>query len=78
MNTLGIVLTVIVGLLVLLLAMAIKVVKQYEQGVVFRLGRVTGAREPGTARHHPVRGGDAAGLQADRDDADSVARDHHS
>jgi len=27
--------------------MAIKIVKQYEQGVVFRLGRVTGAREPG-------------------------------
>ena len=47
MNTLGIVLTVIVGLLVLLLAMSMKIVKQYEQGVVFRLGRVTGAREPG-------------------------------
>lgn len=47
MNTLGIVLVVVVGLVLLFLAMAFKVVKQYEQGVVFRLGRVTGAREPG-------------------------------
>ena len=28
-------------------ALSIKVVKQYEQGVLFRLGRVLGAREPG-------------------------------
>jgi regulator of protease activity HflC (stomatin/prohibitin superfamily) len=47
MNTLGIVLAVIVAVLLVLVAMAIKIVKQYEQGVVFRLGRVTGAREPG-------------------------------
>lgn len=47
MSTVGIVLTVIVALLLLLLTMAIKVVKQYEQGVVFRLGRVMEAREPG-------------------------------
>ncbi|MBA2560334.1 MAG: slipin family protein [Propionibacteriales bacterium] len=47
MSTLGIVLAVVIGLLLILLTMAIKVVKQYEQGVVFRLGRVTGAREPG-------------------------------
>jgi regulator of protease activity HflC (stomatin/prohibitin superfamily) len=37
-----------VVLLVLLgLALALKIVKQYEQGVVFRLGRVLGPREPG-------------------------------
>ena len=47
MSTVGIVVTVIVALLLLFTAMAMKVVKQYEQGVVFRLGRVTGAREPG-------------------------------
>lgn len=47
MSSLQIVLAVIVASLVLLAAMAFKVVKQYEQGVVFRLGRVTGAREPG-------------------------------
>ena len=47
MNTLGIVAVVIVGLLVLLSTMAIKIVNQYEQGVVFRLGRVTGPRDPG-------------------------------
>ena len=47
MSTLVIVLAVIVALVLLLLTMAIKIVKQYEQGVVFRLGRITGAREPG-------------------------------
>jgi regulator of protease activity HflC (stomatin/prohibitin superfamily) len=47
MNSLRIVAVVIVAVTLLLLAMAIKIVKQYEQGVVFRLGRVTGAREPG-------------------------------
>lgn len=47
MNTLEIIVTVVVGLVLLLLPMAIKIVRQYEQGVVFRLGRVTGPREPG-------------------------------
>jgi regulator of protease activity HflC (stomatin/prohibitin superfamily) len=43
------VLIVIIVLLVLLaaLAMTVKIVKQYEQGVLFRLGRVLGEREPG-------------------------------
>ena len=47
MSTLQIVSTVIVALLLLLLSMAIKIVRHYEQGVVFRLGRVQEAREPG-------------------------------
>ncbi|MDJ0344725.1 slipin family protein [Streptomyces sp. H10-C2] len=38
---------VVVLILLLLLALAVKIVKQYEQGVLFRLGRVLGAREPG-------------------------------
>jgi len=39
---------VIVALVVLIaLGMAVKIVKQYEQGVLFRLGRVVGPREPG-------------------------------
>jgi regulator of protease activity HflC (stomatin/prohibitin superfamily) len=47
MSTEAIVLTVIVAVVFVLLSMTIKIVKQYEQGVVFRLGRVTGARQPG-------------------------------
>jgi regulator of protease activity HflC (stomatin/prohibitin superfamily) len=43
-----IVVLVIVAALVLIgLAMAVKIVKQYEQGVLFRLGRVRGLRNPG-------------------------------
>jgi regulator of protease activity HflC (stomatin/prohibitin superfamily) len=46
---------VIVAVLCLLgLAISIKVVKQYEQGVLFRFGRVLGAREPGFRMIVPV------------------------
>jgi regulator of protease activity HflC (stomatin/prohibitin superfamily) len=46
---------VIVGLLVLLgLGLAVRIVKQYERGVLFRLGRVIGAREPGLRLLIPV------------------------
>lgn len=39
---------VVVGVIALLvLAMALRIVKQYEQGVLFRLGRVIGTRSPG-------------------------------
>ncbi|MCW8098954.1 SPFH domain-containing protein [Streptomyces tauricus] len=39
---------VIAALLVFVtIAMAVKVVKQYEQGVLFRFGRLVGSREPG-------------------------------
>lgn len=43
-----IVLVVVVGLLaVVALALAVKVVKQYEKGVLFRFGRLVGTRSPG-------------------------------
>ncbi|MFG1957492.1 slipin family protein [Nonomuraea sp. NPDC049028] len=38
---------IIVAVLLLMLALAVRIVKQYEQGVLFRLGRVLGVREPG-------------------------------
>ncbi|GEP39449.1 hypothetical protein NPS01_31120 [Nocardioides psychrotolerans] len=47
MTTLATTLVVLLALVVLGLLMAIKVVKQYEQGVVFRLGRVRGPLDPG-------------------------------
>ena len=48
MKALVIVLVVVVVLLLLLgLAMALKIVKQYERGVLFRLGRLQGLRNPG-------------------------------
>ena len=34
-------------LLIMILASAIKIVKEYERGVIFRLGRLVGARGPG-------------------------------
>ena len=42
-----IVLIVVVLLVLLLLGLSVKIVKQYEQGVLFRLGRVLGVRQPG-------------------------------
>jgi regulator of protease activity HflC (stomatin/prohibitin superfamily) len=41
------VLIVVVLLVVLTFGLAVRIVKQYEQGVLFRLGRVLGSREPG-------------------------------
>ncbi len=47
MKALVIVLVVVVLLVLLGLAMAVKIVKQYERGVLFRLGRLQGPRNPG-------------------------------
>jgi regulator of protease activity HflC (stomatin/prohibitin superfamily) len=47
MKALIIVLVVIAVVVLIGLAMALKIVKQYEQGVLFRLGRVRGPRNPG-------------------------------
>ena len=47
MSTFVTVVVVIVVVLLVLLVAALKVVKQYEQGVLFRLGRVLGVRAPG-------------------------------
>src|SRR6476659_3805996 len=46
MNPLTIAVAVVVVLLILLV-LSVKIIKQYEQGVLFRLGRVLGVRAPG-------------------------------
>lgn len=51
----GTLIVVVVALVALsLLALAVRIVKQYEQGVLFRLGRVRGVREPGLRLIIPV------------------------
>ena len=47
MKDLGLVASVLGLVIVVVLALAVKIVKQYEIGVVFRLGRVQGPRDPG-------------------------------
>ncbi len=47
MSSTVIVVAIVVVVLLALLVSAVRVIKQYEQGVLFRLGRVLGAREPG-------------------------------
>ena len=54
MATLGIVLAVLLLVVVLGLLMSVRIVKQYEQGVVFRLGRVLTPRDPGLRFIIPV------------------------
>ena len=54
MNTLIVVLVIAVVLFLIVLALSVRVVKQYERGVVFRLGRVIGAREPGLRLLIPI------------------------
>src|SRR6266702_4128479 len=41
-------------IVVVLLALSVRIVKQYEQGVLFRLGRVVGVRRPGMRLIIPV------------------------
>ncbi len=47
MRALTVVVFVLVVLVLLILAMSVRVIKQYENGVLFRLGRVIGERPPG-------------------------------
>ena len=47
MNALVIVVIILVILAVIGLALSARIVKQYERGVLFRLGRVVGQRQPG-------------------------------
>jgi regulator of protease activity HflC (stomatin/prohibitin superfamily) len=42
-----IIVVIAAAVVALLLALSVRIVRQYERGVVFRLGRVVGAREPG-------------------------------
>ena len=54
MSTATWVLVLILVLLLIGLVLAIKIVKQYEKGVLFRLGRLKGIREPGLRIIIPV------------------------
>jgi regulator of protease activity HflC (stomatin/prohibitin superfamily) len=45
---------VIAVLALIFLAMSLRVVQQYEEGVLFRLGKVRGVRKPGLARIIPI------------------------
>jgi regulator of protease activity HflC (stomatin/prohibitin superfamily) len=47
MDPTTVVIIVLVVLLLIVAKMAIRIVRQYEKGVLFRLGRVIGVREPG-------------------------------
>jgi regulator of protease activity HflC (stomatin/prohibitin superfamily) len=47
MKTVIVVIVVVAVLLLIGSALSVRIVKQYEQGVLFRLGRVLGARPPG-------------------------------
>jgi regulator of protease activity HflC (stomatin/prohibitin superfamily) len=47
MSTLTIVVVLVVVAVLVVLALSVRVVQQYERGVLFRLGRVIGVREPG-------------------------------
>jgi regulator of protease activity HflC (stomatin/prohibitin superfamily) len=54
MKTLVIVIVVAAVLLLIGFALAVRIVRQYEQGVLFRLGRLNGSRAPGLRLIIPV------------------------
>ncbi len=41
------VVVLVAAVALILLALSVRIVKQYEQGVLFRFGRVLGVRQPG-------------------------------
>jgi regulator of protease activity HflC (stomatin/prohibitin superfamily) len=53
-NTILSVLIVVIVLVAVLVGLAVRVVKQYEQGVLFRLGKLVGVRGPGLRLIIPV------------------------
>ncbi len=54
MSTLIVVLVIVAILALILLGLSVRIVKQYERGVVFRLGRVIGSRQPGLRLLIPI------------------------
>src|SRR4030095_10978319 len=54
MNGVLIALVVVAVLVLVGLALSVRIVQQYERGVLFRLGRVVGVREPGLRLIVPV------------------------
>ena len=54
MSTIAVVLIVVLVLLLIAMALGVRVVKQYELGVLFRLGRVLGTRPPGLRLIIPI------------------------
>ncbi len=54
MKTLIIVIVAVAVLLLIVFALAVRIVRQYEQGVLFRLGRLRGTRGPGLRLIIPV------------------------
>jgi regulator of protease activity HflC (stomatin/prohibitin superfamily) len=53
-NSTLIAVVIVVALVVLTLALSIRIVKQYERGVLFRFGRLAGTRDPGLRFIIPV------------------------
>src|SRR5256885_6226358 len=54
MPVLLVVLAIIAVLVLIVLALSLRIVQQYEEGVLFRLGRVVGQKKPGLVRIVPV------------------------
>jgi regulator of protease activity HflC (stomatin/prohibitin superfamily) len=54
MAGLAVAVVVLAVVALMLRAMSIRIVKQYEEGVLFRLGRVVGVKRPGLALNIPV------------------------
>ena len=56
---------------------SLRVLKQYERGVVFLLGRFDGAPRTRSHAHLPSHPTDDARVPADGHDANPVAKNHH-
>ena len=71
------ILVVIILFALIVFFSAVKVVQEYERGVVFRLGRLVGPRGPGLDPLDPIRRADAKGRSPHNHDGCPVAGGHH-
>ena len=68
----------ILGIAVILyLIGSLRVLRQYERGVVSLLGKFEGVRGPGAHAHLRSRPADGARILAHRHDANPLAKNHH-
>ena len=68
---------ILVFIVVLYLLVSLRVLRQYERGVVFLLGKFEGVRGPGLALYLRSRPTDGARIFAHRHDANPLAKNHH-
>ena len=71
--------TIIIVLIIILilLGLSIRIVNQYERGVVFRVGKVIGVKEPGLRLIIPLSGSNGQSITSNRYHANTITENYN-